>query len=162
MSFSFRNCMADVCSCSKSDCHCKSIVSYINQCQGVGLSMSDALANWKTLTSCDAPINTTANASLSVAKAGASGPVQPLKLTSISNNDSITRTGLSCPAGSIFRPCASACKRSCKRRATVTSCRKGCRPGCECPPHLVWHESRCIKASLCPTPAPVSLKRMLH
>ena len=154
--------MADVCSCSKSDCHCKSIVSYINQCRDVGLVMSDAMTNLKALTSCDAPPDTSSrNGSHDLLKDKIQGSENRKKVPT-NGGSAAEAKKVSCPAGSMFRPCASPCKRTCKKKAAVRVCRKGCRPGCECPPHMVWHESGCIKPSLCPSVPPVRLKEMLH
>lgn len=143
--------MADVCSCSGPDCHCKAIASYINQCRSIGLAMSEAVANWKILTSCDAPLNTSRSSG-------------GQNVTHMQNSSSKTETAVErrrvCPAGSFFHPCTSLCKRTCNK-GRGHACRKGCRPGCQCPADLVWHESRCIKPSLCPG-RPFRLKDMLH
>ena len=146
--------MADVCSCSSSDCHCKSIASYINQCRETGLQMNDAITNWKTLTSCDAPI------SLSAVVVRDTVRKHPKRVKD--NTETAGKVIASCPNGSVFRQCASSCRRTCKRRTPATPCRKACRPGCECPAHLVWHESACIKPTLCPSSSFVRLKELLQ
>ena len=140
-----------MCSCQGSKCSCGSVTSYLQTCRGLGLKMQELTAKWETLTSCPVPdTNLTASRRVSdyVPKRGHQ------------NTSNLRKERPVCPSGSIFTSCASPCRRTCFQ--LKSECERKCRPGCDCPPNMVWHESRCIKRKHCPTGFSGSSFRLKH
>ncbi|KAK6478052.1 zonadhesin-like [Huso huso] len=56
---------------------------------------------------------------------------------------------LSCPAGSHYTPCGSACPSSCVDPGAPNACPLPCGEGCQCDPGLVQSGDRCVPFSQC-------------
>ena len=139
-----RECVSQVCRCEGKNCFCPSVLSYVSQCNELGLKVNDE----KTRSVCGSPSVSNLVTVIPSLRRGVRQRAKKVNsLPSTHPEPTVT-----CPPGMIFNQCSSPCKRTCKSPEETDSemCRKPCGPDCQCPPHLVWHESQCILPSSCP------------
>ncbi|RUS78727.1 hypothetical protein EGW08_013514, partial [Elysia chlorotica] len=67
------------------------------------------------------------------------------------NADSLDNTFEICEDNSVYSTCLSNCRTTCENKLDPPTCSAaGCLPGCECVSGFVFHEDKCVNATMCP------------